>query len=278
MKTIRRRQRLVVLALLCVPILSGCQWFGGGKAELASSGITRDVAEDYGKEQLDAGRAALTAGRTSEAIDSFMVARLYAEHAAEAHNGLGVAYSQLGRDDLTEKFFRTAIALAPADERFQSNLARFYERNGISRAARLELMGGVAESLPTTTGEQVAHTPSEPRTVPDASAPRTMIANAPGSRLRRVSAQEVVIGGRADNTVAVQLRPHISAQARLSPPHQAYPIRIAFRGPNLATNETAARPTASKARGYPIRITLPEPEKAKIRIEGRRTTKAATQG
>ena len=53
MKTIRRRQRLAVLALLCAPLLSGCQWFGGGKAELASSGITRDLAEDGMSDRRD---------------------------------------------------------------------------------------------------------------------------------------------------------------------------------------------------------------------------------
>ena len=272
-----RRHTWVVLALLCAPVLSGCTWFGGGGAELASSGIVRDVATDFGDEQLAAGKAALAAGRTSEAIDAFMIARLYPQLAADAHNGLAVAYSQLGRDDLTERFFQTAIALAPSDERFQANLARFYERNGISRTARLEVLNAAAESLPATNGE-AAQVSGEPRALATASAPDGLVATSPGSRLRRVSPREVVIEGRGAAPMAVQLRPYRSTPIRTTAARQPYPIRIAFPEPGLAANEPAARAITSKARSYPVRITLPEPKKARITIEGRRAARSASQG
>ena len=278
MRTVgHRRHTWVVLALVCAPALSGCTWFGGGRAELASSGIVRDVATDFGDEQLAAGKAALAVGRTSEAIDAFMIARLYPELAAEAHNGLAVAYSQLGRNDLTETFFQTAIALAPSDERFQANLARFYERNGISRTAKLEILNSVADSVPAT-NEQVAQVSGEPRVLATASAPYRMLASSPASRLRRVSAREVVIEERGTAPVAAQLRPYRSTPIRTTAPRQPYPIRIEFPEPGLAANEPAARATTTGARSYPVRITLPESKTARITIEGRRATRSGSQG
>jgi tetratricopeptide (TPR) repeat protein len=278
MRTVgHRRHTWVVLALVCAPALSGCTWFGGSKAELASSGIVRDVATDFGAEQLAAGKAALAAGRTSDAIDAFMIARLYPELAAEAHNGLAVAYSQLGRNDLTEKFFRTAIALAPSDERFQANLARFYERNGISRTAKHEVLNSVADSVPAP-HKGVALVSGEPAQRSTPSVSDRLVANAPGSRLRRVSPREVVIEERGAAAMAVQLRPYRSTQVRTTTARQPYPIRVALPEPGLVVNEPEARATAPKARRYPVRITLPEPKKARITIEGRRATRSASQG
>ena len=271
-----RGYRLAALALLCAPVLSGCTWFGGGKEDLASSGFVRDVAANFGEEQLAAGKAALAVGRTSEAIDSFMIAKLYPHLAAEAHNGLAVAYSQIGRHDLTERFFRTAIALAPSDERFQANLALFYERNGVSRNARLEVMNAVAEKL-SAAGEQVAQVTDEPRATSVASVPNSLVANAPGSSLRRLSAREVVIEGRRDTATATQIRPYRTTQRRSTVARQTYPIRIALTRPSFAANAPSTRATSSRARSYPIRIMLPEPKKARVTIEGR-TTRPATQG
>jgi len=267
----------VVLALVCAPALSGCTWLGGGKAELASSGIVRDVAGDYGEEQLAAGKVALASGRTSEAIDAFMIARLYPELAAEAHNGLAVAYSQLGRDDLTETFFRSAVALAPSDERFQANLARFYERNGISRTAKLEILDSVADSVPAP-HELVALVSSEPAQRSTPSVSDRLVANSPASRLRRVSPREVVIEERGATAVAVQLRPYRSTQIRTTTARQPHSIRVALREPSLAASEPEARATAPKAGRYPVRVTLPEPTKARITIEGRPATRSASQG
>ena len=278
MRTVEhRRHTWVVLALVCAPALSGCTWFGGGRAELASSGIVRDVATDFGKEQLAAGKTALAAGRTGEAIDAFMIARLYPELAAEAHNGLAVAYSQLGRNDLTETFFRKAIALAPSDERFQANLARFYGRNGISRTAKLEILNSVADSGPAPQ-ERVALVSSEPAQRSAPSMSDRLVANSPGSRLHRVSPREVVIEERGATAMAVQLRPYRSTQVRTTTARQPYPIRVVLAEPGLATSEPEARATAPKARSYPVRITLPEPKKARITIEGRRVTRSASQG
>ena len=271
---------LVVLSLVCTPALSGCQWFGGGKADLASSGLTREIAETFGEDQLAAGKAALAERRTSEAIDFFMVARLYPEHAAEAYNGLGVAYSQLGRSDLTEKFFQTAIALAPGDERFRSNLALLYERQGMSRTARIDV-GLLPPAAPfrtsTAHGSEVEETADQPR-VAAVSLANGVVALAPESRLRRTSPRQVVVESPAGDAGAV--RPDRSPQVR--PPRLAqrpsYPVRIVL--PTTAPSVRAAglRPVAAGNRHYPIRLVLPEAQDVQVSEESRRSAPQATKG
>ena len=82
------------------------------------------------------GRKALATGNYGAAIAALRLARLDPDSAAEATNGLGVAYARIGRDDLAERYFRQAIVLAPQDRRFAANLDRFYQVRD-ARLARL---------------------------------------------------------------------------------------------------------------------------------------------
>lgn len=271
---------LVVLSLVCTPALSGCQWFGGGKADLASSGLTRDIAETFGEDQLAAGKAALAERRTSEAIDSFMVARLYPVHAAEAYNGLGVAYSQLGRSDLTEKFFQTAIALAPGDERYRSNLALLYERQGMSRTARIDvglLPPAAPFRTPTAHGSEAGETADQPR-VATVSLANGVVAQVPESRLRRTSPRQVVVessAGTADVGDAGRSRP---GQAPRVAKRQPYPVRIVLPTTPPGVRAAGLRPVAAGSRRYPIRLVLPEAQDVQVSAESRRSAPPATKG
>ena len=60
---------------------------------------------------------------------AFRDAQRTPQFAASAHNGMGVAYAELGRADLAERYFLAAIAAAPEDRRFATNLARLYAKN-----------------------------------------------------------------------------------------------------------------------------------------------------
>src|SRR5262245_16899965 len=66
----------------------------------------------------EAGRALLADGQPGLAIESFQRAVASGEPAAPALNGLAVAYSRLGRDDLAERFFREAMAADPTNTRY----------------------------------------------------------------------------------------------------------------------------------------------------------------
>lgn len=130
--------RISQVTLLCTSaaLLAGCQspllqsWgFGKGKAQ-----DTSDTPAIAGVLALEEGRAQLRAGRVSAAVASFRIARLDPATAAEAHNGLGVAYAKIGRPDLADRYFRAAIAIDPSDTRFAANLLRM--QHGVMMARR----------------------------------------------------------------------------------------------------------------------------------------------
>ncbi len=84
---------------------------------------------------LVSGKQVLSAGNYGAAIAALRLARLDPASAAEATNGLAVAYAGIGRDDLAERYFRQAVALAPEDRRFAANLARFTQVHEAQLAA-----------------------------------------------------------------------------------------------------------------------------------------------
>ena len=113
------------LALTAGTLLAGCQGpilkgWGFAKKAPPEAAAPRDDASDA----LAQGRAMLRAGQLSGAVAQFRIARMDADHAADANNGLGVAFAKLGRMDLADRYFRLAIALNPADDRYAANLLR----------------------------------------------------------------------------------------------------------------------------------------------------------
>ncbi|XUU59831.1 hypothetical protein ACRAQ6_09645 [Erythrobacter sp. HA6-11] len=118
--------RITTIALAATA-LSGCQGFN----ELFSFKQTRAetpvaTAAVFGADELEQGRAALKAGHVARALDLFRLAALNEETAPAAFNGMAVAYTKLGRADLAERYFNTAITLDSSNPKFAANLARFY--------------------------------------------------------------------------------------------------------------------------------------------------------
>ena len=74
--------------------------------------------------ELEEGRRLLGAARPVLAIEAFRRAAEDERFAAQAYNGMGVAYSSLGNEEVARHMFERAIELAPADRRFVRNLAR----------------------------------------------------------------------------------------------------------------------------------------------------------
>jgi tetratricopeptide (TPR) repeat protein len=73
---------------------------------------------------LQRGRAQLDAGLDALAIESFRAELRQNPDSADAFNGLAVAYGCIGRDDLAQRYFETALAKDPANVRAQTNLAK----------------------------------------------------------------------------------------------------------------------------------------------------------
>lgn len=130
MKTVAKAMLCGVAALG----LSGCQSFLADLGLAKRGASNASVAAD--STRLELGRTALKAGAPGTAIYHFERAVLDPQQAPEAYNGMGVAYAQLGREDLAERFFNAALMLRPNDERIARNLERLYNSDiGSSRRA-----------------------------------------------------------------------------------------------------------------------------------------------
>jgi tetratricopeptide (TPR) repeat protein len=149
---------LLLLAVAAVP-LGGCSLFGKADKFTAQKSPAKQLkAEDFAQARLTAGREALGKGNWAEAIMAFRDARGLPTLAAQAHNGTGVAYAELGRADLAERYFLAAIAAAPEDRRFAANLAKLYARN----AQPEPVLAAAPEPIPALTPQRSALTSSNP--------------------------------------------------------------------------------------------------------------------
>lgn len=135
METINR----MVCILALGGALAGCQGsalegWGFAKKKVGSTLGTRASVD--GMIALEEGRAFLRQGHISAAVASFRIARLDRSTAADANNGLGVAYAKLGRMDLADRYFRTAMGLDPSNERYAANLLRMQSKVMLAARSR----------------------------------------------------------------------------------------------------------------------------------------------
>jgi len=242
-----------VVLLLAVPLIGGCQSvFGGSRMARADQRAELATAQaDYAAEQMALGRKALDDGQPGAAVSAFRNAKQMPEQAAAASNGLAIAYSQLGRQDLAERYFREALALAPGERRYQANLRRFYQ----ATSAELAVVAAPAPTLdaPAPTTTQLAARDGTPS---------GMTVSRPVSRMARLSANEVRIGGgepapARPRTASVTVASKPATEAR-----PAYPVRLSigpreiFVGRAAAPASAPGKPLAVASRGYPVRIKL----------------------
>ena len=204
--------------------LSGCQLLGiGAHGRTAFRDDSAAILADFGADQLAQGRTALVEGRTADAIEAFIIAKAFPEQTPAAFNGLAVAYSRLGRNDLAERFFQSAVALAPQEDRYRSNLSLFYSRNGLPRTPAP--MMAVAAPAPEA-GTPIVEAPgSIAVATPPSPFLRSLGAGvtvqAPQARLQRVSAAEVRINSPTTPRVTRQPVIHVGRAEQVT-----YPVRI----------------------------------------------------
>lgn len=86
-------------------------------------------------EHLAAGRTLLLDGRTNEAIARLSTAAYLDPRLSEAHNLLGVAYSQKGLQDRAKDSYERAVKADPEDAQTLNNLGFSLYQNGNYRAA-----------------------------------------------------------------------------------------------------------------------------------------------
>lgn len=237
-----RTARLAMIALvMTAPVLGGCQSiFGGSRSAKIEAQVpeARDPAE-FAASQMALGREALEYRQYGLAVIAFRNARLSPEHAAGAYNGLAIAYAQIGRPDLAERFFKEAIARAPGDKRYYANLERFYEAVPASamRPAREEAL---AAADPARTGI---------RFMPGNEARAAIKVERAAQKLVRVSAREVRIATQApaanDPRRRAPARLGIVVQQPARRLNPDYPVRI--RLTPQTNRQYSARPGLARA-------------------------------
>lgn len=219
----------LVLVAAMSPMLGGCslgRMLGfrghGGPAQSAS-------AQAWPEEQLAIGKQRLDQGDYAAAIQAFGNAQLFPEQAANACNGLAVAWLQLGRPDLAERYFKQAIARDPSDPRFQANLMRFY-----ASVAEADVRKTVVETPVLALGSL------QDMQLPELVPPVPVRVQARGPQMTRISAREVAISG-PPMAAPAPYRAH--ARTALSVRRKAH--RLAVRRPvtiGMASDPAVALP------------------------------------
>ena len=115
-------KRKIVASLAILAVLNACSPvnFGSKRTNSASS---VDMS-DYFAARLAVGKQQLAQNRPTKAIEAFRQASYDERQAADAYNGMAVAYTMLGRDDVAHRLFERAIEANPMDQRYVRNLAR----------------------------------------------------------------------------------------------------------------------------------------------------------
>ena len=144
--------------------LGGCKFLGSQHlvSNPASEAVPTEIAQrEYGP-AIQRGRIYLQNNMVGLAIDSFNVALASGEDPAAAYNGLGVAYSRLGRADLGYRFFKKAVMSDPANPAYARNLVRVVN----SPEFTLNLLQRTPLPEPTQTGAQTAVVAQQAERVP----------------------------------------------------------------------------------------------------------------
>jgi hypothetical protein len=248
-----RGSNLIIAALALAS--AGCSSLDFG----SRSADARDAAGvgEYFAVRLEAGREHLKQGNLTKAIEAFRQASYNPATAPEALNGMGVAYSMMGRNDVARGLFERAIEKDPVDQRYWRNLARVDDQIMLAKA--LPASGTLAaEAAPAT-----APAPAPAVAVAAAPAQAAPVRRVQAASLRTVRAREtfVTTAAASGNAVAkppvtvtrrvATLPPGITLEGR--PRTARQPVRIEVSSANRPA--VALRPSAVK-KPYPIRIAL----------------------
>lgn len=250
----------VMLAGLVAPLLGGCSsWFARSQAAHSQPAVKAAPMSPH-EAALMAGKDALRQGQYAAAITDFRIARLDPALEAESLNGLAIAYSNIGRPDLSERYFRQAVALAPDDRRFAANLARFQAISGKASSLApvlaeappapqpaLAKASGIVAAAPSGAGSAVVmarapETPAEPRiAVSGPAAASSAVAVAP-ARLPQVVASAPRVAAPAARAPLPQA-PAAQAPA-IHPQARTRPAAVAVAAPAIVVSRLSAHEVA----------------------------------
>lgn len=259
-------KKLLVTLPLAALALVGCQsLFGSGNGgQVAEADMSKVDMTSYYAQRLAAGRLHLERGQLAAAATAFRQASYHPQYAAQAYNGMAVAYDRLGRGDLAERFFALAIKTDPSEAAYARNFALFRDAHPLSDEARQALAvtdTGLAEGQTTTAG---------------------ITAEATDDRIERLSGREVRLhstpeggaaqiakaGTRTTRPAEVNVQNRAQQMARSRQAEEAsrhYPLRVEVAKEDSADRSLFSPPTrparrivrSAPSRSYPVRVEIP---------------------
>lgn len=221
--------------------------------QLATVDQSTDLS-GYFQQRLEAGRHYLKQDLPTKAIDAFRQASRDPRIAAEAMNGMGVAYTRLGRQDVARTLFLRAVEHDPTDPRFARNLARLDVQPVAPFGAPHEMI-----AARDTTGDSSANPGQITGRAPEQSGAVTASNGFTPNKRREVFITTASAARPLDTAIRVgglDARPgptHAGAVVTVLKTDQAYPLRFAYSriGPRQEVSISGAR-----GPGYPIRVAL----------------------
>lgn len=206
-----------VLAIVAVAsLLGGCQSIFGSHAAPAANQALDLQAEigRYATEQLEGGRRLLDLGQNGLAISAFRKALIGTEQRAAAHNGLAVAYANIGRPDLAERYFRLAMQEAPGDDRYAANLNRLFATVPARTTQESRLATVQAFEAPAVSTDAVSANPASTRLVRTSNYEVRIVAPVAQPRARRSAAASA-------RPVSISVGRRLNAEISISGPAAA---------------------------------------------------------
>jgi len=238
-----RKLATIAGVTLAATTLGGCQLLGGPPMAHRSDNV--DMGE-YFEQRLAAGRLHLEENRPTKAITAFRQAAYDPRVAADAYNGMAVAYDRIGRADLAARYFAEAVKADPSDERFARNLARLE-----GRALAAPTMPTLRDETPgqlavTDFGAQEVRGPITIQKRPEEIRGPVQVEKAPRVALSRTAKGQVSVAPTEHSNVVRMVE-------RLDDPAG---ITVESRRSSAQRVAQRVRRNAQARRGYPIRIVL----------------------
>lgn len=275
--------RLMTCAAILV-VTSGCAALGLNGPKSAAVRGSVDMAP-YFAQRLESGREYLRAQQPAKAIEAFRQASYDPQFAAEAYNGMGVAYAMLGRADTARDLFARAIERNPTDQRFARNLERVNtmpshlggpqpmlaeralppENVAFPAHPTDKLAHGAAPAVVPVQLDANGELPALPKQ-PEAAQPMPPVRSSEG--LKPAVGREVFIKTAGHEAAAPSTVPHASPIKVAAPKRIARRPVVHLAAPPDRTGKVAVTQTAQT---YPVRVTVTKPRQLR-RSAARRGT------
>jgi hypothetical protein len=222
------------LTALAVLTATGCA--SSGKLDIRPVGKQASLAGQPVSARIALAQGQLALGNVALALEEFRRSEREAPNSVAALSGMAECYRQMGRLELTHRYYEQALAIAPNDPALYAALAAALEQDGKSEAARalrmeltIRLAGkalpvmtaaGSVAQLPKASGDRPAGSSVTVLLPPPLAA--TPVLAATRVRLERMSSGEVALVSGERSPFAVRQavarpRPAATAMATVEP-------------------------------------------------------------